>query len=345
MTEIARHPAFFANFLEYNDGTNEESLAAPEGELPAVIEQQYRKPLLHNASDYSVAVERFEISLNRVPWKEPAPAGTTPWAIAYTPVAGGALPLVPPTPFAISKTYSLTDALLQINKELREPFAITAGWPVGQLGPVWLGIDAFGFIVMHFEQGFLNGGGVTVPPDWQLLLGLGRVPQPPGFTIVGPESVLWVSAEPRWDLGDQISHIQIISTLPTVSDSVGQARANILADVAVPNPSSISFGGFPPTIDDVRRMTFQMNDVPRTRLIYIPTQRRMIRLRSSQPINDIKLTCVYVTTGGLSRTVPLPLAGVFSCKLGFFSMKGQSDDKDTLFQSYASPADGYMRVH
>lgn len=312
MTTILRHPVFYANFTLSNIGTYPS--------IDAIIDQTYATPLVPKADDYVMAVERFEIPLNAVPFYD---GNTLQEAVS---VDRRNLSLPTAAVLFTTDTFSMMDLIRQLNLFFADTTA-------GQPGDVFRGvhtiaIDAEGFTRITFPAVDAVSGlawndenvlDFTGAPVLASILGIDLTRQ-----LEGPPRLIGVaSTHPRWDLGDQLSLIRVGSNLPVVTDSFGDARTNVLTDVSIPFQFSVASGR---GIDDGFTETEKTpNYSPRQRLIYVPVERRFLNVRSSQPITDVRITMDRVRPDGRVTRIKLPVGGVFNIKIGFWSKTGDPE--------------------
>jgi len=122
------------------------------------------------------------------------------------------------------------------------------------------------------------------------------------------------SLYPRVDLGDDLDHIILQTSLPTNTDALGNVRLQVLTDFAAPTgySNSLSYGANGTLI----RSGFSTN--LRQKLIYTPSERRYLELLGDFPINNITIDAYYINTDEVIKIVPLPLGSFFEIKLGFY---------------------------
>jgi len=119
-------------------------------------------------------------------------------------------------------------------------------------------------------------------------------------------------------MGDRLGHVRISSNLGVTSDTIDQARSNILTDVAIISGINASGAqGFQTAPGD--------NDFgysQRQKLIYDPKQRRYLNILYPQPIIQMDLAAYYVFINDDGREEQFPIllfeGGEFSIKLGFY---------------------------
>ncbi len=328
MTTISRHPVIYSNYELRNDGAVPGR--DPLGTINCVIEETYRRPLLNQANEYIVAVERMEVPLNGVPFMDA-------FQMTFVDSQG---PAGVPDQFVmfVNRSYSLVGLVKRIELAWQllqpRPFRETELAFQNRPGAVnrfeaglqdfLVGVDPAGFFQMHFNGGLETTNSLNVPNLVQARLGLRSTYGP---QVEVPD--IWESATPRWDMGDNLHRLQLKTTLPTVSDRVGESTSGIITDFSIPSLVAGSTTRHPADQNsfelDWSQTTSQWS--PRQRLIYTPVERRFLNLRSSIPINDITLSLQYVTPEGLVRPVELPEGGSFSVKLGFWSTKGDPNNR------------------
>jgi hypothetical protein len=262
-------------------------------EIYAIVEEIFNQPLLYNAGSYKVAIERMEITTNNIPLY--SGSDTDPESIILTDRGNNATYPA----FLIESAYGLGDLLMYVEKQVNAAaLGVTA-----TADPLDLSIESSGKILMEFQDN--DAFSITLPPRLNRILGLDTT----GFTLAPPYEV--ASKYPRFDMGDELHLIRISSNLPITSDYAGQAKSNIITDVAVPSAFS---GGYANSIADDG-----VSMVSRQKLIYIPTNRRYLDILTPIPISNLRVTADYVMPDGTEVPVKLPPGGIFSLKLGFYT--------------------------
>lgn len=246
----------------------------------AEIEENFTTPLLTKANDYILAVERFEINLNGIPYYD----GSAGELLTITIAA------VDHTVLLSDTYYSLPDVINGINSLISGDINFNG---------VLFNLDADGYVFITYANFAINT--ITIPERLNYILGLET-------DDVNAVTGYWTSRYPRWDIGDQIDHIRLVSNLDLISDTVGQARTNIVTDVAVTSSLSQSSDG-------------SYSYSQRQKLNYTPNERRFLNFAAPVPISRIRIFAEYVTPDGDNYYVMLPRGGSFSIKLGFYLRK------------------------
>lgn len=278
----------------YNDGTAGDS-------IPAIITEQFNQPLVDKATDYVLCVERFEINLNAVPYYDITLEEK--FDITYFDTTGRAIVV----DFSTFKTniYSLLQLVDAINSVL---LADTNASSNGMT----LNLDAYGFIYFSWTgnvtQFVLTY--TTNPSIIQQTLGFGTTSQ-----YKAGVNGYYYSVYPRFDCSDNCEHIRIISNLNLVSDTAGQAKTNIVTDVANVDSFQTSTQGLPYSNNGITTFTFTQ----RQKLTYQPFVRRWLNFAGPTPISYLQITAEAVRGDNSSNIIYLPVGASFSIKLGFYS--------------------------
>jgi hypothetical protein len=266
-----------------NDGTT----------IVADISKTFRSNLLERASDWVCAVERMELNLNGIPYYDGDyqaeqlqlyGTGENIDGVEYD------RDTVYQTINLNFKSWSLKNTVDQLN-ELLASQAI--GSPT-QAGNWSFELDADGFITLSRDNS----------DKYRSVFGE-RINQILGLFNEVSDSADWISSEPRWDCGDALQHIRLSSNLNLVSDTVGQAKTNIVTDVSVGSSLSASSSG-----------GFSYNS--REKLLYTPSKLRYLNFNSSAPVQTLRIFCEYIMPDGTSRVVQLPNGSSFNIKIGFY---------------------------
>lgn len=262
----------------------------PDGDtINADVDQTFTKNLLDKANDWIVAVERFELSCNGIPYY--AGEEHLEEIVVYTRAANADDDDIETTRIDVGfNAYSIPNLLDLLNVAFGEDNDTRDA-------NFELSIDADGFI--SFTNTNLDIYPVF-PDKLNTILGLF---DDENHTVSNTQD--WVSEYPRWGLGDELDHITIKSNLNLVSDTIGQEKTNIVTDLSVPsNLSAASDGSFGYSARD--------------KIIYTPSERRYLNFNSTAPIQVLRLYCEYNSPDGTKRLVKLPPGGVFNIKLAFF---------------------------
>lgn len=308
MASIEKTPVFYASFTVINTGVDADQSGPTL--LPAVVEQNYNSPIVSSAQDYILAVERFEININGIPFYDGA--GET------ISVTNGTDTLS----LADMVTYSLPDTLEQVFELFQD--AADVRWSL-----ISLEINSEGFVIWNLSD---DAGGTFKSQYGFDFSGCPRLQGIFGMDLTqmaDASTSTMTSAFPRFDCGDQLSYLRITSNLPTVSDSIGQAKGNVLTDLYfgknIGASAELTTGG----IFASKGISYSQ----RQKIIYNPQERRYLNMRSSRPIDDIRIECEYVKQDGSASIVLLPIGCEFTIKLGFWNLSNIQTPRDTNFNS------------
>ena len=273
---------------------------APEADtyMDAEVTTDFRDPILNKASDFVMAVERLELSLNAIPFYDARDVGNLENILVRSranplltfAVTVDATAYTLPHLFEILSFYSYEDPATNVE------FFMTYS------------INKDGFIVISLLEGMtFTDVQIEFPRRLNQILGISTRVQ-----VIGETQA--VSTFPRVDLGDDLDHIIITSNLPTYSDAVGNAKLPILTDFGAPSTysNSLTYGAD----GDLTKSGFSTN--LRQKLIYTPTERRYLELNGDFPITNIQLIAYYRTPDNEVKKVPLAYGGTFELKLGFY---------------------------
>ena len=318
MASLDKHPVFYASFTVVNNGPTTPLLDSDD--IEASVLQQYPSPIINKASDYVCSVERMEININGIPFYD-----ATGESVSYTDASSFDL-----VDFESIRAYSLADLTVQ----LQARFAGSTQIAYNRLDIV---VSSDGFVILTQSP----TGGLT----WTSTFGQLDLSQAPrlnnilGFhsMVAVPTSVADVeqviSTAPRMDCGDQLAFLRLTSNLPTVSESIGQAKGSVLTDFYISKNigSSVSYANLVPEAPTFAGATLSYSQ--RQKVIYNPQVRRFLHMRGSRPIDEILIACEFVRPDGTSKIVPLPLGCEFTVKLGFWNLLNDQTPKDSNFQS------------
>lgn len=280
------------NFARLNTlyWTKELSNTSDDGVLlDADLNETFTANLLEQASDWVVAVERFEVSLNAVPYYD-GDFNNENWYIynvGDNPEDPGTAPVQ--TMACNFVGYSLDDLLTNINNA----FATTVGGQPINAGGYNITINKEGFITLDRTNSAAFKS--VIPPKLNYILGLFG-------EVAGVQ--MWRSKYPRIGVGDELDHVRISSNLDLISDTVGQTKTNIVTDLSIGSSISASANGF--------------SWSPRDKLIYTPNERRYLIFNTSAPVQVIRMFVEYIQPDGTERKLQLPAGGIFNIKLGFY---------------------------
>lgn len=280
--------------------------------IEAILQDSFRSSMIEKADDWVVAVERFEININGIPYYPQGPVlGVGAVETLTVTLIGGAAAEAPAS-FALNfDAFSIPDCITNLNLRATATGSVS-------MGATLFSIDHEGYtrITATVDWWQRYRFDFTNAPRMNRILGL-------NVTAEGQQAVedgglgYLQSKSPRWDCGDDLDHLRIDTNLPTVSDTIGQAKSSVLTDLSFGAAIGASFPYQNAT--GLRAATPSANYSQRQRIIYNPQERRYLNLRSSAPIDDIQVTCEYVRQNGDAAIVPLPIGASFSVKLGFFN--------------------------
>lgn len=246
-------------------------------DMDAVITEIFTSNLVERASDYVLAVERFEISLNGIPYYDGTSADT--WYL----MNGNNIAIEISCDF---KAYTIFELIYELNIKLSQ----SSG---GQLS---IELTSHGYVQLIENNAFPYTH--IIPAKLNLILGLVN-------EATNKVNHVWRSTHTRFGIGDHLDHIRISSNLPLVSDTIGQAKENVVTDFAPAWNISLSEDG-------------SKSGNPRDKLLYTPATRRYLNLNSSAPIQLLRLYVESLNQFGESSIVKIPYGGTFSIKLGFY---------------------------
>ena len=271
----------------------------------AVITQQFDAPLVEKCTDYVLAVERFEVNLNGIPFYDI----TLNETITFNFFAGGVVYNVVLQLNTLPNIYSFLELVDSLNT------AVAANLILGTYITMTFNCDAFGYLyfswVLVAAAGPHAGAAITqmtILPDEEINCCLGME--------IGDEdnaTGTLYSRYPRFDIGDQCEHVRIASNLMLVSDTAGQSKTNIVTDVAAISSYQTSCQGLP---NDGGITTFTFSQ--RQKLCYQPTERRWLNFAAPIGLTYLQIWAEYVDDDGDSAYIPLPRGATFAIKLGFY---------------------------
>lgn len=291
----AEQKAKYVSIDFFNLGVDKNgNVVEADATLDAVIDNVFPFPVVDNASDYVMAVERFELNLNGIPFYNGARHNES-INLRHKVSTNEVNVLVDTDCFSLADLFTILQAIT---------FPDPNGG--GQTTRMQFVVNGTGFIVLSIISlySFANIT-ITFPHYMNLILGMKPASQIQGTLV---QSVF-----PRFDCGDELNHILLTSNLNTVSDIVNTSLVNVLTDFA-PNTlytTAVSNVGF--ALADA---SCSLNT--RQRAIYQPFQKRFLTMISPFAIQSIHVEAFYVTNDGNKFRVPLPLGGSFAVKLGFY---------------------------
>lgn len=271
-----------------SNGTNDLPL------LPAVTEDTYNMAIFKDLSQYVVAIERLEISLNGIPFfvGTDIASGESRGQYIGLKVLGGPITYTP----IIFNAFSIIDLLDQLN--------VTAYEDEDHLFVALnFSLDPTGYIIMSSDRPFSDTQ-IYISDRLNHILGL--------QTLTTPTQIQ-KSKFPRIDLGDELNHIVIKSSLPTKTDSIGQSQEFVLTDICPPS----QYGNNYSYNQDVLSQSGFTTNI-RQKLVYVPNERRFLDLNAPFQLNHLRIEARYVNGQDDSFPIYLPFGGIFEVKLGFY---------------------------
>lgn len=289
--------------------------------VDAVITEQFNSALVEKCTDYVLAVERFEVNLNGVPFYDIDQNET----ITFTyDLAGIAQPPVVLNLNTMRDTYSMLQLIDGINRLILDDGTMHSGeaTQTATTFTMALNIDDFGFV--YFSWDLMTGANsvapvvpvavtnmvITLGPVVNQCLGLedGDLDE-----VNDPDTGYYYSRYPRFDTGDLCEHVRLVSNLMLISDTSGQAKTNIVTDVAAISSYVTSHDGLP-----VNGGATNFSFSQRQKLVYQPTQRRWLNFAAPVALTYISIWAEYVRPDGESVMIKLPRGAMFAIKLGFY---------------------------
>lgn len=265
--------------------------------IRAAIHENYSQPVVAKASDYLVAIERLEVSLNAIPFYD---ASDLEYIVIQSrlDLSKSYNVLVDSNAYSLSHLFEVLEDLIYKDPNTDTEFEIT------------FAVDKDGFIILTLPTGYaFNRFEFRFPRKLNMILGIAIEDQ-----LNDNTADVAASSLPRIDLGDELDHIIVRTNLPTYTDTLGNVKTNVMTDFVVPTlySSTMTFAGDGTLI----RGSFTGNI--RQKAIYVPSERRYLELVGDFPINQIDVDCVYVDPSHVVKDVYLPFGGVFEVKLGFY---------------------------
>lgn len=281
------------NMNHVGDYYDEQTTA--DSTILASISETYNSPIVEKASDYLVAIERMELSINAIPFYD-----STKSEIIRV-VSRPDNQLIYEYTFE-DNAYSLSHLFTLLNtikwkdpNDLNYEFSAT------------FSIDKDGFIIFTLIQNNFDLLYFEFPRRLSQILGISSDRQ-----LSGTHSAS--SPYPRVDLGDDLDHLLISSNLPTFSDAIGNVKKNILTDFSVPTDYS---NGMQYNVNgELIESSFSTS--MRQKIIYTPNERRYLELIGDFPINQIDVQVFYLNQDEEIKPVHLAYGGNFEMKIGFF---------------------------
>ncbi len=318
MSNLGRiHPKYVTLSL-VNDGTNGSET------VDAVIDQYYNSDIIDKCSNYVCAVERLEISLNAIPFydnEQPSLEGVEEKIEIYSLALADDNTVVTGSLQMQWKAYSLQnlfDTIYNVNIPLGMDLASQS--LLGYTIRLKLSIDSTGYIFIEIETvGQPDGGGglnfhdirIKFPAYLNYIFGFSERQQ--DFANFNNQNYMQ-SYFPRFDLGDDLNHIVIVTNLPTISDQVGTAIQLCLTDFAPQTVYDTSL-----SYNNGRLINNGVTLNTRQRAIYNPNERRYLDMISNIALRSLLVKAYYVNAFGENKIIKLPIGGTFNIKLGFYN--------------------------
>lgn len=303
---FSRYKPMYLSMSFKNDGNKisaENNIYSPDTTsdlfVNASAHTQFDAPIIEKASDFLVAVERMELSLNAVPFYDAGQDPTNPEVITIR-SRTQAVPVtetdLDTNAYTLSHLFEVLNSLAYVDPNDNLQFRITYS------------ISKDGFIIVSLLDGRnFTDLQIEFPRRLNLILGISTSQQ---FATKTECNSLY----PRVDLGDDLDHIILQTSLPTNSDALGNVHLQVLTDFAAPTSygNSLTYGANGTLI----RSGFSTN--LRQKLIYTPSERRYLELLGDFPVNNITIDAYYTNIDGVIKNVPLCIGGFFEIKLGFY---------------------------
>lgn len=252
-------------------------------------EQNFKfSQLLEKANDYVLSVERFQVPIQAIPMLQTILA---------------AIQLVPKTAVALQvfnsvQTFSIYDFLNSVN-------SFYGGFIVS--------MSPDGRFVIDFDD-FTNYSILLDP----LIADIFDMDQSIGLALVGTNRV--IGASPAFDRFDQLYKIQISSELGLsgVQQEILSTDIfkNLLTDFILPSTYVMSYNG---ELGIAPNGQYSLTYNTRQDLNFnASSNRRFIMMRSSAPIQNIKVSVQAIYRDGTTHNIPLPPRSVFELKIAFW---------------------------
>lgn len=276
---------------------NYNAITSPDSTINAEVNETYNVPVVDKASNYLVAIERLEVSLNGIPFYN----AEDNEQITLQDVAG----FNPDITVALLENAFSLSHLLEILNKLIYPNPGDGGFT--DLSVVW-SLTSDGFVTLEVLETF-DVVTFILPRRLQCILGISIAVQPLGNAETKAKSLY-----PRIDMGDELDHLILKTNLPCFSDTIGNVKTQVLTDFCVPTKygNSLTYGPAGSVVD----ASIQTNI--RQKAVYVPTERRYLELVGDFPITQLTIACEYVDNIHTRHSIPLPFGGSFEIKIGFY---------------------------
>ena len=307
MTSFARYKPFYASYQIRNNGLQDppdhkyDVSTTPDNTINATIKEQYNAPIVDKASDFLVAVERMELSLNGVPFYDGGEQNPETILVRSRRNLNLTYETDPLTTSSFSLSH-LFELLNQVNFE--DPYDASEF-------KCTFSVTRDGFIVVTLIDTNFNNIQLEFPRRLNMILGISTANQ-----FIDPIKP-WTETEssyPRIDLGDDLDHIILVSSLPTNADSLGNVHFPVLTDFSSPSEYSNSLT----YAENGTLVKAGFSTNIRQKVIYTPNERRYLELIGDFPIKDVEITAYYLSVDNIVKHVVLPIGAGFEIKLGFY---------------------------
>lgn len=278
------------------DGTNSalyDAVTSSDNFINASIRQVFNAPVITNADDYVVAVERMELSINGIPFY--LASGEQIIVHQRAPPNATTVLAINESAYSLSQFLTILNAKTFVdpsdNSNFNVVFTITKE---GFISFTLLGGKTFNNLFFEF------------PRKINLILGISTVLQVNGTVVSSQTS--------RLDCGDNLQHIVLQSNLQTISDVIGNVPLQVLTDFAPESSysNSLSYAAS----GALQQSAFSTN--LRQKVIYNPNEKRYLDLISAFGIQSINIDAFSTNLDGDYSIIPLPLGSSFDIKLGFY---------------------------
>jgi hypothetical protein len=293
--------------------------------LNAEIDTQLNSALVANGAQWVMAVERFSINMNGIPFFDPTTDINNGALFRMINDNTGIAEIAFPFDYPV---YSLMDLLISFNNNItnnvggnmhHEPFFHRPnGVPTSRF---YARLQFDGRVVVAYNaadgQGWYNWT-LELPPQLNRILGLYEEDKPTAINGKGPINQ-WKSRYSRWDCSDFANTIRISSNIGVTSDNVGGGQTNILTDIKVPTVQHTMTINAQTTGLFTYDSDVTLTDTPRQTITYNPDRLRWLNIVNPSPIYQLVVSASYVDDQNNSVLVPLPLGCSFEIKLAFFN--------------------------
>lgn len=296
--------------------------------IQAEINTQLKTPIVKQGTKWLMAVERFSINGNAIPFYDPSDDEKNGEFLRAETIPGG----VQSNALRFPVSYSLVELVNNINRVITDISNAGVGFndfpPFVENGQIRfsMGVDTDGYVrCIMSRTGVPNdptdtgwaGFKLLIPNKLNQILGmyLEDKPTPLGAPYRN-DPIIWRSRHPRWDCGDSGARIRISSNIGVSSDNLQGGQTNILTDLEIPT-GTFGRGGPSPISNLEINQTFSL--AHRQKIDYAPQRLRWLNIVDPSPIYQMVISANYVTPDGTSKIIELPVGMSFSIKLAFYS--------------------------